>query len=89
MYSALTHDVMKSYFHTCVRQENLKWLYYIGNKGCYVINVCPGRSCATHSAMMMVFARGFIPLSPLSIVLTLVMWENSQWVGKNIVWSTG
>ena len=34
-------------------------------------------------------ATGFIPLSPLSIVLTVVMWESSQWFGKNIVLSTG
>ena len=31
----------------------------------------------------------FIPLSPLSVVSTMVMWESSQWLGKNIVQSTG
>ena len=30
-------------------------------------------------------------LSPIftSVVSTMVMWESSQWRGKNIVWSTG
>ena len=32
-----------------------------------------------------VIAPGFIPLSPLSVVSTMVMWESSQWLGKNIV----
>ena len=35
--------------------------------------------------MVIVIATGFIPLSPLSVVSTLVMWESSQWLGKNIV----
>ena len=35
MYSASTYDVMKSYL-TRVWDKN--WLYYIGNKDCYVIN---------------------------------------------------
>ena len=39
--------------------------------------------------LMIVIATGFIPLSPLSVVSTMVMWEISQWLGKNIVWSTG
>ena len=39
--------------------------------------------------LMIVVATGVIPLSPLSVVLTMVMWENSQWLGKNIVRSTG
>ena len=39
--------------------------------------------------LMIVIAVGFIPLSLLSIVSTMVMWENSQWLGKNIVQSTG
>ena len=38
--------------------------------------------------LMIVIATGFIPLSPLSIVSTMVMWQNSQWLGKNIVRST-
>ena len=29
------------------------------------------------------------PLSPLFIVSIMVMWESSQWLGKNIVWTTG
>ena len=39
--------------------------------------------------LMIVIAIGFIPLSPLSIAWTMVMWESSQWLGKNIVRSTG
>ena len=39
--------------------------------------------------LMMVMATGFIPLSLLSVVSTMVMWESSQWLGKNIVQSTG
>ena len=35
--------------------------------------------------LMIVIATGFIPLSPLSIVSVIVMWEISQWLGKNIV----
>ena len=39
--------------------------------------------------LMIVIATGFIPLSPLSVVSTMVKWESSQWLGKNIVRSTG
>ena len=39
--------------------------------------------------LMTVIATGFFPLSPLSVVSTMVMWESSQWLGNNIVWSTG
>ena len=39
--------------------------------------------------LLIVIATGFIPLSPLSIISTMVMWESSQWLGKNIVPSTG
>ena len=38
---------------------------------------------------MIVIATGFIPLSPLSIVSIMTAWESSQWLGKNIVRSTG
>ena len=38
MYSALTYDVMKSYLTlVCIRQENSQWLFYIENKGRYLI----------------------------------------------------
>ena len=37
---------------------------------------------------MVVVATGFIPLPPVSIVSVMVMWESSQWLGKNIVQST-
>ena len=39
--------------------------------------------------LMIVIATGFIPLSPLSTVSTMVMLESSQWLGKNIVRSSG
>ena len=39
--------------------------------------------------LMIVIATGFIPLSPLSVLSTMVMWESSQWLGKNILRSTG
>ena len=39
--------------------------------------------------LVIVTATGFIPLLRLSIILTMVMWESSQWLGKNIVQSTG
>ena len=39
--------------------------------------------------LLIVIVTGFIPLSPLSLVSTMVKWESSQWVGKNIVRSTG
>ena len=38
--------------------------------------------------LMIVIATGFIPLSPLSVVSTMFMWESSQWLGRNIVQST-
>ena len=34
--------------------------------------------------LMKVIATGFILLSPLSIVSTMVMWESSQWLGKKL-----
>ena len=33
--------------------------------------------------LMIVILTGFIPLLPLPIVLTMVMWESCQWLGKN------
>ena len=39
--------------------------------------------------LMIAIATRFIPLSYLSIVSTMTMWESSQWLGKNIVQSTG
>ena len=37
----------------------------------------------------MVIATGFIPLLALSVVPTMVMWESSRWVEKNIEQSFG
>ena len=39
--------------------------------------------------LMIVVATGSIPLSPLSVVSTMVLWESSQCLGKNIVRNTG
>ena len=39
--------------------------------------------------LMKGIATGFIPLSLLSIDWTMVMWESSQWLGKNIVMGNG
>ena len=39
--------------------------------------------------LMIAIATGFIPLSPLSVVSTKVMWESSQWLGKKIMRCTG
>ena len=38
--------------------------------------------------LMVFIATGFIPLSLLSVVSTMGMWESGQWLGKNIVRST-
>ena len=38
--------------------------------------------------LMIVIATGFIRLSLLSIISTIVVWESSQWLGKNIIHST-
>ena len=38
--------------------------------------------------LMTVIVTGFIPLSALPIVSKMVMWESSQWPGKNIKQST-
>ena len=49
----------------------------------------PWPSKYSFRGLITVIATGFIPLSPLSVVLTMYMWESSQWLGKSIVWSTG
>ena len=38
---------------------------------------------------MIATAPGFIPVSPLSIILMIGMWGSSQSLGKNIMWGTG
>ena len=45
----------------------------------------PWLSQYSFPGLMIVIATGFIPLSTLSVGLTMVMWESSQWLGKNIV----
>ena len=49
----------------------------------------PGLGQYSSRGLTIVIATGFILLSPLSIVLTILMWESSQWLGKNNVRSTG
>ena len=49
----------------------------------------PRLSQYSFQGLIIVIATGFIPHSPLSIVSTVVMWGSSQWLGKNIVLSTG
>ena len=41
----------------------------------------PGLGQYPFRGLMIVIATGFIPLSPLSVVLTMVIWESSQWFG--------
>ena len=49
----------------------------------------PGLGQYSLRGLMIVIATEFIPLSPLSVVSTIVVWESSQWLGNNIVRSTG
>ena len=49
----------------------------------------PRLSQYSFQGLMIVIVTGFISLLLLSVVSTMVMWESSQWLGKNIVWSTG
>ena len=42
-----------------------------------------------YSCQGLIIATGFILFSSLSTFSTMVMWEKSQWLGKNIVCSTG
>ena len=35
--------------------------------------------------LIIVFGTGLVPPLPLSIVLIMVMWESSQWLGNNIM----
>ena len=45
----------------------------------------PGLGQNSFPGLMIVIATGRIPLSPLSVVLTMVMWQCCQWLGKIIV----
>ena len=49
----------------------------------------PGLGQYSFQGFMIVIATGFFPLSPLSVLSAMVMWESSQGLGKNIVRSTG
>ena len=49
----------------------------------------PRLSQYSFRGLMIAIATGFIPLSPLSVASMMVTWESSQWLGKNIVRSTG
>ena len=50
--------------------------------------LCPVFLSLLHS-LVIVIATRLIPLSLLSIVSAMVMWESSRWLGKNVVQSTG
>ena len=54
-----------------------------------VFGSIPGLCPYIFQGLMIVIATGFIPSSLLSLVVTMVVWENSQWLGKNNTWSTG
>ena len=43
----------------------------------------------TFQGLMIVIATGLFPLSLLAMVSTIVTWESSQWLGKNVLRSTG
>ena len=58
----------------------------LGTGGCWFD---PWLGQYSFQGLMMVIATGFIPISPLSVISTMVMWENSPWLGKNIVQSAG
>ena len=49
----------------------------------------PRNSQCSFRGLMIVIAAGFIPLSPLFIVSTMVMWESRRRLGRNIVHRTG
>ena len=49
----------------------------------------PRRCKYSFRGLMIVIATRFTPLSALSVVSTMVMWECSQWLGKSIVRRTG
>ena len=82
-----------SIFHTkheilCI----ITWLEKYEEKGGIACFTKCSYSCIvfrTFRGLMIVTVTGFIPLSPLSVVSTMDMWESSQWLGKNIVQSTG
>ena len=38
--------------------------------------------------LMIVIATGIIPLSPMSSILMMVLWESSSWLGNNSALST-
>ena len=49
----------------------------------------PQLSQYSFRGLMIVIVTRLIPLSQLYVVSTMVMWESSQWLGKNIVRSNG
>ena len=49
----------------------------------------PRLSQYSFQGLIKVLATRFIPLSPLSIVSAMVLWESSQWLRKDSVQSTG
>ena len=50
---------------------------------------CPRLGQNSFRGLMIVIVTGFTPLSQLSVVSIMVMWESSQWLGKNTVRVSG
>ena len=67
--------------------ENAGYQHFLLFPQCF--QKLPAKPHCSVGGFMIVIARGFIPLSLLSIVSTMVQWESSQWLGKNIVRNTG
>ena len=55
----------------------------------WVAHSIPGFGQYSYLGLIIFIAPGFLPFSPQSIVLTMVMWESSQWLRKNIMQSSG
>ena len=68
--------------------ETLKFNLYISSVGSVAALRTGGRwfdprfGQYSFRGLMIVIATGFILLSPLSVVSTMVMWETSPWLGK-------
>ena len=83
----VAHNIMMIFlFDMAELHSSVRSIVYLRTRG-RLFN--PQLSQYSFQGLMIVIATGFIPLSPLSIVLILIMWKSSQWLGKNIVRSTG
>ena len=61
-------------------------IVYLRTEGC---QFDPQLSQYSFGGLIIVIVTGFIVLPLLSVVSTIVLWESSQWLGKNIVQSSG